>query len=354
MSQQHPAPPAEAVETDTSRPGPGTPRKLAAVLLGLTAVVVLMLCAFALPGVNGGPHEVPVGVTGPQAAAQGFAEKLDGPEWDVTVYEDTAALTTAIQEREVAGGLALGTGGIDVYTATAGAPTATAALTALGNAAAEQQHVKATVHDLVPFPEDDARGAGLAAAGLPLVFGGIFPAVVLTRLFPGHAGLRTRFTGVVLFSLLAGLAVAGCLQYGTGSLAGNYWLTGLGLGLGMAALSMTFIGLEALAGFAGLGAGAAVMMLLGNPLSGLGSGPYWLPSGWSALGQVLPPGASGSLLRSLAFFDGTGAALPALTLAAWVALGLTLLLIADRRGAKARRAGNTVLDAAPDSRTVTA
>ncbi|MYV69740.1 hypothetical protein GT043_28120 [Streptomyces sp. SID2131] len=327
------------METDAPRPGPGTPRKLAAVLLGLTAVVVLMLCAFALPSVNGGPHEVPIGVTGPQAAAEGLRAKLDGPEWDVTVYEDTAALTTAIQEREVAGGLALGTGGIDVYTATAGAPTATGALTALGNAAADRQHVKATVHDLVPFPGDDPRGAGLAAAGLPLVFGGIFPAVLLTRLFPGHAHLRTRFAGVVLFSLLAGAAIAGCLQYGTGSLAGSYWLTALGLGLGMAALAMTFIGLEALAGFAGLGAGIAVMMLLGNPLSGLGSGPYWLPSGWSSLGQVLPPGASGSLLRSLAFFDGTGAAVPALTLAAWVALGLVLLLVADRRGGKTRHDG---------------
>ncbi|MFE8938929.1 hypothetical protein ACFYNX_15720 [Streptomyces sp. NPDC007872] len=339
MSEQYRTPPAEAVETDAPRPGPGTPRKLAAVLLGLTAVVVLMLCAFALPSVNGGPHEVPVGVTGPQAAAEGLRAKLDGPEWDVTVYEDTAALTTAIQEREVAGGLALGTGGIDVYTATAGAPTATGALTALGNAAADRQHVKATVHDLVPFPGDDPRGAGLAAAGLPLVFGGIFPAVLLTRLFPGHAHLRTRFAGVVLFSLLAGAAIAGCLQYGTGSLAGSYWLTALGLGLGMAALAMTFIGLEALAGFAGLGAGIAVMMLLGNPLSGLGSGPYWLPSGWSSLGQVLPPGASGSLLRSLAFFDGTGAAVPALTLAAWVALGLVLLLVADRRGGKTRHDG---------------
>ncbi|MFE5509984.1 hypothetical protein ACFQ9J_05105 [Streptomyces sp. NPDC056529] len=354
MPEQHRTPPAEAVETDAPGPGPSTPRKLAAVLLGLTAVVVLMLCAFALPGVNGGPHQVPLGVTGPQAAAQAFEEKLDGPEWDVTVYEDTAALTTAIREREVAGGLALGTGGIDVYTATAGAPTATGALTALGNAAAAQQQVKATVHDLVPFPGDDPRGAGLAAAGLPLVFGGIFPAVVLTRLFPGHSGLRTRFTGVVLFSLLAGLAVAGFLQYGTGSLAGNYWLTGLGLGLGMAALSMTFIGLESLAGFAGLGAGAAVMMLLGNPLSGLGSGPYWLPSGWSTLGQVLPPGASGSLLRSLAFFDGTGAAVPALTLAAWVALGLVLLLIADRRGGGAGRDGHARRDATPEPRTVTA
>lgn len=51
-------------------------------------------------------------------------------------------------------------------------------------------------------------------------------------------------------------------------------------------------------------------MLLGNPLSGLARGPHWLPNGWATLGQLLPPGASGSLLRANAFFDGTGVAAP--------------------------------------------
>ncbi|SNT20999.1 hypothetical protein SAMN05216276_1028102 [Streptosporangium subroseum] len=30
------------------------------------------------------------------------------------------------------------------------------------------------------------------------------------------------------------------------------------------------------------------MMLIGNPLSGM-TGPYWLPTGWATLGQLLPP-----------------------------------------------------------------
>lgn len=310
---------------------PGTPRKLVAVLLGLTAVVLLMLCAFALPSVNGGPHHVPVGVTGPQTAAQALEKQLDGPEWDVTLYDGADALASAVKEREIAGGIALASGKVDIYTATAGAPLASSTLTALGNAAAAQQQAQATVHDVAPFSQDDPRGAGFAAAGLPMVFGGIIPAVALTRLFPGRTGLRTRLAGAVLFSLLAGAAVTAFLQYGTGSLSGDYWLTALGLSLGMGAMAVTFIGLEAVAGFAGLGAAAGVMMLLGNPLSGLGTGPYWLPSGWAALGQLLPPGASGSLLRATAFFDGTGSGSPALVLSAWVLLGLVLLLIAARR-----------------------
>lgn len=75
-----------------------------------------------------------------------------------------------------------------------------------------------------------------------------------------------------------------------------------------------------------------------GPLSGLATGPHWLPPGWAALGQALPPGAFGSLLRANAFFDGTGALVPALTLTAWAALGLALALIADRRGRTSRTA----------------
>ncbi|MFD6784050.1 hypothetical protein [Streptomyces diastaticus] len=236
------------------------------------------------------------------------------------------------------GGIALGAEGVDVYTATAAGPSTAGALTTVGNTLAEQQQAQATVHDVVPFSQDDPRGAGLASAARPMIFGGIVPAVALTRLFPGHSRLRTRLVGVLAFSLVAGAAVAAFLQFATGSLDGNYWLTSLGLSLGMAALATAFVGLEALLSFAGLGAGAAVMMFLGNPLSGLATGPHWLPAGWAALGQALPPGASGSLLRANAYFDGTGALIPALTLTAWVALGLALALIADRRGRSPRTA----------------
>ncbi|MEU3663716.1 hypothetical protein AB0E77_28825 [Streptomyces sp. NPDC032940] len=325
-----------AAQATTQRPdGRGAVRKLTAVLVGLTALVTLMLGAFALPSIHSGPRDMPVGVTGARDATRALQQKLDTDMWDVTVYDDAGALTSAVKDRDVVGGLGVSASGVDVYTATAASPMGGTLLTSLGNTLAAQQRTRATVHDLLPYPGDDPRGAGLSAAALPLIFGGMFPAVVLTRIFPGHRGLRTRLAGAVLFSLLAGAAVTAFLQYGTGSLTGNYAVTALGVSLGMAALSMTFIGLEALFGFAGLGIGAAVMMFLGNPLSGLATGPHWLPEGWSTLGQLLPPGASGSLLRANAYFDGTGAATPALTLAVWVVLGLLLILAADRRGVKA-------------------
>ncbi|WP_328721597.1 hypothetical protein OHT52_20245 [Streptomyces sp. NBC_00247] len=313
----------------------GQARKLLAVVVGLAAAVVLMLCAFALPSVNSGPHELPVGVTGSAQATEAVTGALSGDEWNVTTYDDETDLKSAMENRDVMGGIAMTPGHVTVYTATAGGSQPTAAVTAMGNGIAQQQHAEATVTDLKPFPADDPKGAGFAAAAFPMIFGGMIPAVLLTRLFPGHSGLRRRLAGGVGVALLAGFAVTAFLQFGTGSLSGGYLLSSLGMSLGLGALVMTLLGLEALMGMAGFGLGAAVVMLLGNPLSGLAGGAHWLPGGWATLGQILPPGASGSLLRANAFFDGTGAGTPALVLGCWVVFGLVLMLVADRRGPKA-------------------
>lgn len=309
-----------------------TGRKLTLVVLGLAALITTMLCAFALPSLHSGPHRVPIGVTGPEEAATALRQNADGHAWDIRPYPTTSALRDAVKDRDIAGGLTVTAQHVDVYTATAGGPSATSALTALGDSVAARQSTRATVHDLVPFTEDDPRGAGMTAALLPMIFGGIFPALILSSVFPGHRGLRTRIAGALLFSLAAGAAIAAVLQYATHSVDGNYWLTALGLTLGTAALSTTLLGLQARLGMAGFAFGGALMMLLGNPLSGLATGPHWLPTGWATLGQLLPPGASGSLLRANAFFDGSGAGLPSLTLAVWVGIGIALALLADRRG----------------------
>ena len=57
------------------------------------------------------------------------------------------------------------------------------------------------------------------------------------------------------------------------------------------------------------------MVLIGNPFSGVGSAPELLPQPIGAIGQLMPPGAGGNLLRSTGFFDGAGA--PAATSPSW-------------------------------------
>lgn len=80
-------------------------------------------------------------------------------------------------------------------------------------------------------------------------------------------------------------------------------------------------------GTAGVALGAILTIFVANPLSGLATGPWLLPAGWSTLGQWMPIGATGHLVRSLSFFDGLGAQQAWWVLAIWIVAGFALLLL---------------------------
>ena len=54
----------------TSPAPPSSWARVAGVVALLTTLTAVMLIAFALPGVNSGPHHVPVAVAGPPAATE--------------------------------------------------------------------------------------------------------------------------------------------------------------------------------------------------------------------------------------------------------------------------------------------
>lgn len=56
-----------------------------------------------------------------------------------------------------------------------------------------------------------------------------------------------------------------------------------------------------------------------------------LPSGWGTAGQLLPPGALGTALRSTAYFDGAGSAMAFVVLICWLVAGLLLLGVGAAR-----------------------
>ena len=94
------------------------------------------------------------------------------------------------------------------------------------------------------------------------------------------------------------------------------------------------LGLGSLFGRVGLAIGALLALLLGNPLSGLTSAPQLLPTGWGAFGQWLPQGANATLLRSTAFFGGSGATMAIAVLTGWALAGAALIAIAAVRNGK--------------------
>lgn len=295
------------------------------VVLALTAAVAAIFVAFALPAVTSEPHGVPIGVVGPPAVVEQARGALDAAEpgaFEATTYADPDALRTAILDRDVYGGLVLGPQGATVVVASGAGPVVAQLLTGVGGSLAERSGTPVTMEDVVPLPPDDPRGAGLAAAALPITLGSMLPAVALVRALPRRPWLRVA--AATAYSLTAGVTLAAILDSWFGSTTGGFWPVALGLALGVAATSLTLLGLESLAGLPGFATGAVLVMLVGNPLSGMTSAPEMLTPPWGTVGQLLPPGATGSLLRSTAYFDGAGAAEPVTVLAAWVACGLLL------------------------------
>jgi hypothetical protein len=314
-------------------------RALVAVVVLVPLLAGLALAAFAWPAARLAPRDLPIGVVAPAAADDAIEQRLarDGDAVEVHRFADQASARAAIADRDVYGAIVVAPDGTTVLTASAASPLvaqllqqAASALPAgagLGTATPPAAGAVRVV-DVVPADPDDPRGAALAASVLPLVLAGM-AAGVLVWLAGG--AWPVRWGALVVASGAAGLVAVGIAQGWLGVLEGDWMVNAGVLGLTVLAVGGAVAGLAALFGRAGAALGALLMVLVGNPLSGVSSAPELLPEPAGAIGQLLPPGAGGSLLRSTAFFDGAGGTVPLAVLAAWVVLGLLLTWMAAVR-----------------------
>jgi hypothetical protein len=308
-------------------------------VVGVLAVVIAIVAiAFALPAARSKPHDVPIGAAGPQAASGQVADILEKNApgaFEITYYPGEAALRDAIRNRDVYGGVSFGPDGRTLLIATGASPTVAQLLSQVGTGIAQHAGVALRTEDMAPPTAEDPRGAGLAASALPITLAGLLPAVALVLVL--RREVWTRFAAAVVFAGLAGATIAALLRFVLGSIDANFWGVAGGLALGALASGLSMLGLGSLFGRAGLAVGALLALLLGNPLSGLTSAPELLPSGWGALGQWLPQGANATLLRSTAFFGGSGATMAIVVLAGWATVGAALIVIAAIRTGKGGR-----------------
>lgn len=293
----------------------------------LTAAIALVAIAFALPAARSEPHNVPIGAAGPQAASSQVAERLaqQAPDaFAVTYYPDEDVLRDAIRNRNVYGGIAFGPHGPLMLIATGSSPAVAQLLTQVGTGIAQHSGIALRTEDVAPPPARDPRGAGLAASALPITLAGILPAVALVLALKRE--VWTRLVATIVFSGVAGVTIAALLHYVFGSIETNLWGVAAGLTLGISAAGLFMLGMGSLFGKVGLALGAALALLVGNPLSGLTSAPEMLPGSWGLVGQLLPQGANATLLRSTAFFDGAGATTAILVLSCWAIAGAALVV----------------------------
>ncbi|MFB8776689.1 ABC transporter permease [Streptomyces broussonetiae] len=312
----------------SATPAPQTRRVIAAAVL-VPVIAALALWAFAWPAARTAPRDLPLGVAGPTAATAQVQERLKGAAgsegaFDIHRYADEAAAREAIEDRTVYGAVVVGDDGPRLLTASAASPVVAQLLQQAVAAPTPADGAGVETVDVVPAPASDPRGAALNASVLPLALAGIAAGGVVTVL-----GLRgTRAVAALLgASALTGLAAAAIGHSWLEALTGDWWAEAAVLGLGTLAVGGAVAGLAALIGTAGLGLGAGVVMLFGNPFAGAASAPELLPEPAGFIGQLLPPGASATLLRSVSYFDGAAATGPALTLTWWAALGLGAVLL---------------------------
>ncbi|WP_418955785.1 ABC transporter permease [Streptomyces tritici] len=321
-------------------------RRAVAVLVLVPLVVALALWAFAWPAARLAPRELPLGVAGPAAATAPLEQSLARHEgaFEVHRYADAEAARRAIEEREVYGAVVVTPRGPELLTATAASP-AVAQLLREAVGGQLPAGVEPKVTDVVKAPADDPRGAVFAAGLLPLAIAGAAAGALVT-LF-GLRGPRAA-AALVGAAALAGLTGAALAHSWLGVLTGSWWAEAGVLSLTVLSIGAAMAGLGALLGPRGLGLGGLLMILIGNPFSGIGSAPQLLPEPAGLLGQWLPPGAAGTALRSVAFFDGNGAGGALLVLALWAAAGLAAVLAARGGTAEAREQGRTTARPEPE------
>lgn len=309
--------------TDHNRPRAGI-----AMLIVPLAVLVIM-AIFAWPAARTEPRDLPLGLVGPEQAIAGMEPALTGHGFDITTWNDEAAARDAISDREIYGALVISPDGTRVLTASAASPAVAQLLqAATAQLAAQNGQPLPIVEDVVPASAGDPRGAVLSASMLPLVLAGIAGAGVLSRLTrPGWAQ-----AGYVLgVSVLNGAVAAWITHSWLDALDGSWWAIAGVFSLMQLAIIATGVGSFALWGVPGLVIATATIMLFGNPWSGVMSAPELMPTWPAAIGQLLPPGATGTLLRSTAFFDGAASGGATSVLLAWIALGLGALAWAAMR-----------------------
>ncbi|SFK03263.1 hypothetical protein [Cellulomonas sp. KH9] len=327
-------------------PATRTARRPLATLVGMTvalgAVLAVLLAIFILPSLKSGPRDLPVGLVGSSQETARFEEALTAaaPDaYDVRHLPTQDALERAVEDREVVGGFVVDPQGVHSVVASAGGASIAQTVTATAQGLGTALGVPVSTSDVVPLPTSDPSGIGIGGLAFPLVFGGIVPVVAFRTAF---ARSNTwKLVGLLTFSVVGGLVVAAVLRFAFGSIESAFLPVAGAMALGIAAMAFPLTGLQEAFGGKGFTAGAMTMMFLGNPFAGIATTSAWLPAGLGTFGQILPPGATGTLVRSVAYFGGTGGLTAGLTLGGWVVVGLVIHTVGTRRAARATAATTT-------------
>jgi hypothetical protein len=321
------------------------------VALGV-ALIALFVFFFVTPAREPAPNGLPVAVAGQSAASDRLAARLESQDFDVVRVADAAAAREKIDARDAYGAFVGEPGSERLLVASAASVPVAQLLRDIGRSA----HVR-DVQDVKPIDRDDPRGATLNLFVLALVITAILTALISIQLMPRLRTLGPRLATFAAVGVLGALVAVGILK-AEGALPGPFLAEAGVAAFAILAIAISSFGLiRLLTGVVGPTGGIApflILLMLGNPASGLASAPEMLPTPWHPLGMFFPPGALGSALGGTAYFGGAGVVGPLLVLTGYGAVGLGLIRLASLRQARSAGVDPAQPQRAPTAPAVTA
>ena len=352
-------------ETTTARTERSSWIKVISTSLLASLLVAVVILAFTWPTKTMEAKNLPVSIAGPEVTVSQFEQSLKDKGIETFELKQASSREEAeqqIKQRETYGAIVFTEGAApEVLTAPAANAAATQMLNGVATqlnaqiqqkvlaaktealtqavqaggeqgaqAAAQLEQMKAQAEQasamavkttaVVPLSEGDSSGSGIAISAFPLVIGGIlggsFSALRVK-------GTWRRFATATLYAVIAGALTALILSTWFGFIPGDFATLWAAFGATYLATASFMIGMGALlVPAAGLGLGAVVTMFIGNPISGASMPSVFLPGAWGQIGQMMVPGASSTLLRSIAYFPEAATSGQWLVLGSWIAFGL--------------------------------
>ena len=355
--------------------------KVISTSLLASLIVAVVILAFTWPTKTMEAKNLPVSIAGPEVTVSQFEQSLKDQGIETFELKQATSREDAeqqIKQRETYGAIIFTEGAApEVLTAPAANAAATQMLNGVATqlnaqiqqkalaaktealtqavqaggeqgaqAAAQLEQMKAQAEQasamavkttaVVPLSESDSSGTGLAIAAFPLVIGGILGGVLCLNLIKGT---WRRFATAILYAVIAGAVSTLILSTWFGFIPGDFASLWAAFGATYLATAFFIVGVGALSSpLIGLAVGAVITMFIGNPISGASMPSAFLPGAWGQIGQMLVPGASSTLLRSIAYFPEAATSGQWLVLGSWIAFGLLAGVIGwavkERRTAK--------------------
>ena len=356
---------AETTKTLAETPERSSWIKVISTSLLASLIVSLVILAFTWPTKTMETKNLPVSIAGPEVTVSQFEQSLKDQGIETFELKQATSREDAenqIKQRETYGAIIFTEGAApEVLTAPAANAAATQMLNGVATqlnaqiqqkalaaktealtqavqaggeqgaqAAAQLEQMKAEAEQasamtvkttaVVPLSESDSSGSGIAISAFPLVIGGIlggsFSALRVN-------GTWRRFVTATLYAVIGGALTALILNVWFGLIPGDFATLWAAFSATYLATASFIVGVSALSSpLAGLGLGAVITMFIGNPISGASMPSVFLPGAWGAIGQMMVPGASSTLLRSIAYFPEAATSGQWLVLGSWIAFGL--------------------------------